>query len=323
MIEVKDITKQYGKQKVIKKMSFTVEKGEILGFLGPNGAGKSTTMNMLTGYLAPTEGRIYINGIDLLEQPLEAKKHIGYLPEQPPLYMEMIVKDYLIFVAKLKGVAKKEREKEIQRVMSLVQIEDVSGRLIKNMSKGYKQRIGLAGALVGAPSVLILDEPTVGLDPKQIIEIRHLIKDLSQEYTVILSSHILSEISAVCDRIMIINKGEIVVSEKTEKLLHMLAGDTQLSLSIKGVGTGIEEAIRQIDGVAQILKLEEKEELTQIEMVLEKESATLKVREALFECCVAYQTPIMELKQLDISLEDIFLQVTGQANALKGEDEVC
>ena len=323
MIEVKDITKQYGKQKVIKKMSFTVEKGEILGFLGPNGAGKSTTMNMLTGYLAPTEGRIYINGIDLLEQPLEAKKHIGYLPEQPPLYMEMIVKDYLIFVAKLKGVAKKEREKEIQRVMSLVQIEDVSGRLIKNMSKGYKQRIGLAGALVGAPSVLILDEPTVGLDPKQIIEIRHLIKDLSQEYTVILSSHILSEISAVCDRIMIINKGEIVVSEKTEKLLHMLAGDTQLSLSIKGVETGIEEAIRQIDGVAQILKLEEKEELTQIEMVLEKESATLKVREALFECCVAYQTPIMELKQLDISLEDIFLQVTGQANALKGEDEVC
>ena len=323
MIEVKDITKQYGKQKVIKKMSFTVEKGEILGFLGPNGAGKSTTMNMLTGYLAPTEGRIYINGIDLLEQPLEAKKHIGYLPEQPPLYMEMIVKDYLIFVAKLKGVAKKEREKEIQRVMSLVQIEDVSGRLIKNMSKGYKQRIGLAGALVGAPSVLILDEPTVGLDPKQIIEIRHLIKDLSQEYTVILSSHILSEISAVCDRIMIINKGEIVVSEKTEKLLHMLAGDTQLSLSIKGVETGIEEAIRQIDGVAQILKLEEKEELTQIEMVLEKESATLEVREALFECCVAYQTPIMELKQLDISLEDIFLQVTGQANALKGEDEVC
>ena len=231
MIEVKNLTKSYGDKKAINGISFTVEDGEILGFLGPNGAGKSTTMNILTGYISSTSGSAIINGVDIFEEPLKAKKNIGYLPEIPPLYIDMTVKDYLNFVYDLKK-CKLPRKAHLKDVCELVQITDVYERIIKNLSKGYKQRVGLAQALIGNPPVLILDEPTVGLDPKQIIEIRTLIKKLGKKHTVILSSHILSEIQAVCDRVIIINKGKVAAEDTIDNLSKTVSGDHRLPLEI-------------------------------------------------------------------------------------------
>ena len=213
MIEVKNLVKKYGSHLAVDHLNFTVDTGQIYGFLGPNGAGKSTTMNIMTGYLGATEGEVLINGHNILEEPEAAKKCIGYLPEMPPLYTDMKVKEYLRFVAELKKIPKKERQEQIEKVMLMVKIMDVQDRLIKNLSKGYKQRVGLAQAILGFPEIIILDEPTVGLDPKQIIEIRELIRELAKEHTVILSSHILAEIQEVCDYIMIISKGKLVASD--------------------------------------------------------------------------------------------------------------
>ena len=251
MIEVKNLTKRYGDHTAVDHLSFQVEEGQIYGFLGPNGAGKSTTMNMITGYIASTEGTVVINGHDILEEPEEAKKDIGYLPEQPPLYMDMTVIEYLRLAAELKKVPKKDRENMIADIMDTVQLTHMKDRLIKNLSKGYKQRTGLAQALMGYPEVIILDEPTVGLDPKQIIEIRDLIKSLSKKHTVILSSHILSEVSAVCDYVMIISHGHLVASDTPENLAKLMEGENTLELTIKGSRTEVEGMLNAIPEIAE------------------------------------------------------------------------
>ena len=222
MIEVRNLVKKYGDHLAVDHLDFKIEAGRIYGFLGPNGAGKSTTMNIMTGYLGATEGEVIINGHDILKEPEEAKRHIGYLPEQPPLYMDMTVREYLEFAAELKGIGKKRRAEEISEVEDLVKIKDVEKRLIKNLSKGYRQRVGLAQAVLGFPEIIILDEPSVGLDPKQIIEIRELIRKLSENHTVILSSHILAEVREVCDYIIIISKGKLMASDTPENLERML-----------------------------------------------------------------------------------------------------
>ena len=234
VIEVSGLTKRYGKNTAVDHLSFRVKKGQIYGFLGPNGAGKTTTMNMLTGYLAPTEGQIRIDGHDISEEPVEARRRIGYLPEIPPLYLDMTPLEYLRFAAELKGVAKEKRESEVERVMEKTQIQDMQERLIRHLSKGYRQRVGLAQALLGDPEVLILDEPMVGLDPKQIIEIRELIRSLGKKHTVILSSHILSEITSICDHVMIISHGKLAASDTPENLSHYMKNSDVCELKIRG-----------------------------------------------------------------------------------------
>lgn len=252
MIEVKDLVKRYSKNTAVDHLNFHVQKGQIYGFLGPNGAGKSTTMNMMTGYLAPTEGQILINGYDVAEEPMEARKCIGYLPEIPPLYPDMTVLEYLRFAAELKQVPKNERSTEIERVMDETRIKDMENRLIRHLSKGYKQRVGLAQALLGDPEVLILDEPMVGLDPKQIIEIRELIRGLGQEHTVILSSHILSEISSICDHVLIISNGKLVASDTPENLGSYMKHTDAMELQVRGSKEACEQAIellKQVKGL--------------------------------------------------------------------------
>ena len=252
MIEVSNLTKKYGKHTAVDDLSFRVEKGQIYGFLGPNGAGKSTTMNIITGYLAATEGTVKINGYDVLKEPEEAKKCIGYLPELPPLYMDMTVGEYLEFVAQLKKVPAKKRTNQIAAIMEKTAITEMKGRLIKNLSKGYKQRVGLAQALVGYPEVIILDEPSVGLDPKQIIEMREFIRSLAEEHTVILSSHILSEVKAVCDHIMIISHGKLVASDSPENLQKMMGGSSELQLSVRGEEEEVMSVISSLEYVQSV-----------------------------------------------------------------------
>lgn len=252
MIEVKDLVKRYSKNTAVDHLNFHVQKGQIYGFLGPNGAGKSTTMNMMTGYLAPTEGQILINGYDVAEEPMEARKCIGYLPEIPPLYPDMTVLEYLRFAAELKQVPKTERSTEIERVMDETRIKDMENRLIRHLSKGYKQRVGLAQALLGDPEVLILDEPMVGLDPKQIIEIRELIRGLGKKHTVILSSHILSEISSICDHVLIISNGKLVASDTPENLGSYMKHTDAMELQVRGSKEACEQAIellKQVKGL--------------------------------------------------------------------------
>lgn len=252
MIEVKDLVKRYSKNTAVDHLNFHVQKGQIYGFLGPNGAGKSTTMNMMTGYLASTEGQILINGYDVAEEPMEARKCIGYLPEIPPLYPDMTVLEYLRFVAELKQLPKNERSTEIERVMDETRIKDMENRLIRHLSKGYKQRVGLAQALLGDPEVLILDEPMVGLDPKQIIEIRELIRGLGQKHTVILSSHILSEISSICDHVLIISNGKLVASDTPENLGSYMKHTDAMELQVRGSKEACEQAIellKQVKGL--------------------------------------------------------------------------
>ena len=252
MIEVKELVKRYSGNIAVDHLNFHVEKGQIYGFLGPNGAGKSTTMNMMTGYLAPTEGQIRINGHDVAEEPMEARKSIGYLPEIPPLYPDMTVLEYLRFAAELKRIPKQERGSEVERVMGETRIKDMENSLIRHLSKGYKQRVGLAQALLGDPEVLILDEPMVGLDPKQIIEIRELIRSLGKKHTVILSSHILSEITSVCDHVLIISRGKLVASDTPENLSRYMKESDALELTVRGSRAACEEAmelLKQVKGL--------------------------------------------------------------------------
>ena len=252
MIEVKNMVKRYGDHTAVDHLSFEIEKGKIYGFLGPNGAGKSTTMNMITGYIASTEGTVVIDGHDILEEPEEAKKCIGYLPEMPPLYFDMTVLEYLKFVADLKKIPKDKKATMIEEIMDMVKITDMKNRLIKNLSKGYRQRVGIAQAVLGYPEVIILDEPTVGLDPKQINEIRDLIKGLKQKHTVILSSHILSEVSAVCDYVLIISHGKLVASDTPENLGKLAAGSNNLNLLVKGQKDTIRAALEAVEGVKEV-----------------------------------------------------------------------
>ena len=308
MIEVKNLVKRYGDHLAVDGLSFTVEKGQIYGFLGPNGAGKSTTMNIITGYIASTEGEVVINGHNILEEPEEAKKCIGYLPEQPPLYYDMTVSEYLKFSAELKKIAKKDREQMINEVMDLVKITDVKERLIKNLSKGYKQRVGLAQAILGFPEVIILDEPTVGLDPKQIIEIRDLIKQLSEKHTVILSSHILSEVSAVCDYVLIISHGKLVASDTTENLSKLTLGSNELNMTVKGDQEKVRKILESFD-VIEELSVETSEKMD--------------IREEIFYKMAESRCPILKMESTRLSLEDIFLELTedSQESSVEEVDE--
>lgn len=322
MIKVTNLTKKYGDHIAVDNLSFRVEKGQIYGFLGPNGAGKSTTMNIITGYLAATEGTVTIGGKDIQKEPDEAKKSIGYLPELPPVYMDMTVGEYLKFVAELKRIPKKEREAQIDEVMEMTRIADMKNRLIKNLSKGYRQRVGLAQAILGYPEVLILDEPTVGLDPKQIIEIRDLIRRLAENHTIILSSHILSEVSAVCDHIMIISHGKLVASDSPEGLQKLMSGSMQIELMIKG---DFAETKRVLQGLSEVDSVEPVET---VENKGEKEGDCVKlrvisknnvdIREKVFYALAEAKLPIMEMTHLEKSLEDIFLELTGEESPEEG-----
>ncbi len=309
MIEIRNLVKYFGDIKAVDDVTFTVKQGEILGFLGPNGAGKTTTMNILTGYLSATSGTVTINGHDVLEEPQLAKKSIGYLPENPPLYLDMTVIEYLKFVAELKGVSADLRIRQLAEILKRVRITDVSGRLIKNLSKGYRQRVGLAQALIGNPEVLVLDEPTVGLDPKQIIDIRNLIKDLGQKHTIILSSHILSEVQAVCERVVIINRGAIAAEDTPEGLSQTMAQTSRIQIAVEGPAKEVTQRLRLIPGVQRVEPmLEKRDQIT----LYEVESETGQdVRKQVFFELARNSWPLIEMKSLDPSLEDIFLQVTG------------
>ena len=307
MIEVRHLTKHYGDKKAVNDISFTVKDGEILGFLGPNGAGKSTTMNMLTGYISSTSGQALINGVDILEDPIAAKKNIGYLPEIPPLYLDMTVKAYLNFVFDLKK-CKLPRRSHMKDVLTLCKIKDVEDRLIRNLSKGYKQRVGLAGALIGNPPVLILDEPTVGLDPKQMVEIRTLIKRLGKNHTVILSSHILSEIQAVCDRVVIINKGVIAADDTATNLSDKVTTDHRVIARIEGEKAAILQAIRAIPGLKYVrADMEREEGIWEYEMEAEPGQ---DIRRDINRIARENEWNILLLKTMEMTLEDIFLKIT-------------
>lgn len=314
MIEVKNLTKNYGNNRGIKNLTFKVEKGEILGLLGSNGAGKTTTMNLLTGYKPPTFGEIYVDGIDLLENPMEAKKKIGYLPEIPPLYPEFKLKAYLRFTSELKGVPAEQREDRIKKVMDLVHITDVQDRLIKNLSKGYKQRVGLAQALIANPDVLILDEPTVGLDPNQIHEMRSLIKSLGKEHTIILSSHILAEVSMVCDRVIILKKGEIVAIDTPQNLASDLYNTEKFFARIKGPSSHVLSEIKALEGVLSV-DLQKMDPVDGFYGYIIEKSKNIDVKTPLFFKMASLGYAIHELRTVNASLEDIFIQLTTETKS--------
>ncbi|MEE1491324.1 MAG: ABC transporter ATP-binding protein [Massilioclostridium sp.] len=308
MIQVENLTKRYGNQLALQGISFEVEQGEILGFLGPNGAGKSTTMNILTGYISSTGGRVCVNGFDLLEQPNQAKACIGYLPEQPPLYFNMTVQEYLNFVWDLKKVRGNKR-KEIFDICKTVKIDHVYERVIGNLSKGYRQRVGLAQALIGNPEVLILDEPTVGLDPQQIIDIRNLIRDLGRQHTIILSSHILTEIQAVCDRIIVISDGRIVADDTEENLSKSLSGEYGYTLRAEGEEDTLRELVESVPGVGRAEVIGSREPGT-VDFLIEPEGEE-DIRRPLFHAFAQAGIPILGLKSNELSLEDIFLRLVA------------
>ena len=302
MIEVRNVTKRYGSVKALDDVSFTADSGEVLGLLGPNGAGKSTTMNIMTGYLSAGEGTVLIDGVDILEHPKEAKAKIGYLPEIPPLYPDMTVRKYLEFIFELKKVRLPKKE-HIDEVMEVVKISDVESRVIRNLSKGYRQRVGLSAALLGNPPVLILDEPTVGLDPKQIIDIRKLIKSLGKKHTIIFSSHVLSEVSAVCDRIVMINNGKIVADAATDKLSETISGDGMLALEVDGATNAVRDAIGSVEGVKRVTKG------AGMSYTVEYESGT-DVRRGIFNALAKANCPILMMRQGGLTLEESFLKLT-------------
>lgn len=317
MIEVENLTKVYGTRKAVDGINFTVNDGEILGLLGPNGAGKSTTMNMLTGYISSSSGSARINGVDILDDPVKAKSYIGYLPEIPPLYVDMTVKSYLNFIYDLKK-CKLPRKQHIHDVCTLCRINDVYDRIIKNLSKGYRQRVGLAQALINNPPVLILDEPTVGLDPKQIIEIRTLIKKLGRNHTVIISSHILSEIQAVCDRVVIINKGVVQADGTTDNLSKAVTGENKIIVRIDGDKSEVLQKLRTIDGIKSINADMQREENT-FDYEIESES-DIDIRIKVNELAKENDWNIMMLNLGTMTLEDIFLKITMGEDVPSNQD---
>ena len=306
MIEISHLVKRYGTKFAVDDISFSVGRGEIVGFLGPNGAGKSTTMNILTGYLSSTSGTAKVGGIDVLEAPYEAKKLIGFLPEQPPLYVDMKVDEYLNFIYDLKK-CRLNREKHLSEVCEVTKIADVRGRLIKNLSKGYRQRVGIAQALIGNPKVLIFDEPTVGLDPKQIIEIRNLVRNLGQDHTVILSSHILSEVQAVADRIVVINQGKIVADEKTEDITRAVEDGRRLSVKICGPQREVLSVLKSLPGVTCAEAVGERE-LDSFTYHIDSEPG-VDVRKPLFYALSERGWAILGLEAVGMSLEDVFMKL--------------
>lgn len=316
IVEVSHLTKKYGKHTALEDISFCVEEGQIYGFLGPNGAGKSTTMNIMTGYLAATDGEVLISGHDIMREPEEAKRHIGYLPEVPPVYLDMTVSEYLRFAAELKGIPKADRKQKIAEVMELTRVSEVSERLIKNLSKGYRQRVGLAQAVLGEPDVIILDEPMNGLDPRQIIEMRDLIKDLGRRHTVILSSHILSEISAVCDHIMIISGGKLVASDSAEGLQGRLQSSFVLEAVVKASMEQLQSVLNTIENVVSVEQKQSR--MSDCVEVWIRTKNHEDIREELSVKLYENKLPIMGMNLQEHSLEEIFLELTGKE---EGEHE--
>lgn len=319
MIEVKNLVKYYGRHRAVDDLSFVVDTGKVVGFLGPNGAGKSTTMNMITGYIAPTSGKVLIDGIDMGQKPEKAKAKIGYLPEIPPLYQDLRVREYLVFTAELKKMVRKRRDAMVREVMEKTGILDVSERLIRHLSKGYRQRVGLAGAMVGDPDILILDEPTVGLDPAQIVEMRELIRSLSKDHTVLLSSHIMQEISAVCDEIIVINQGRMMAAGTPEELTRQIRRKNGIKCVVKGERDQILPALHALESIQRIEEAGEPGEEGLVSLIIHGGEEG-EVREQIFFAMAGISCPIYEMSTPDASLEDAFIALT-QGGAERPEED--
>ena len=312
MIEVKNITKRYGKAVAVENISFTIEDGEIVGLLGPNGAGKSTTMNILTGFLEQTEGEVIIDGFDTLKKPKKAKKEIGYMPEGVPLYTDLTVKEFVTYMAEIKQVDRKTRKEKVEKIIEQTGLKDVEKKLIKNLSRGYKQRVSMAGALVGEPKILILDEPTVGLDPKQITEIRNLIKELGKTHTIILSSHILSEVSQICNKVIIINKGKIVAVDTPQNLEKKVNNNNCIYVMVEDTENKVEQIKDKINGVKKIELVEENKDGTK-QYLIEAEK-DIDIRKTIFSEFAKENITIFEMKKADTTLEDAFMKLIEGGN---------
>ncbi len=313
MIKVENLVKRYGNNYAVNDITFEIGKGEIVGLLGPNGAGKSTTMNILTGYLSSTSGAAYINGINILDDPIEAKRHIGFLPEQPPVYADMTVEEYLSFVYELKGCTL-EREEHLAEIMTVTRIADVKKRLVRNLSKGYKQRVGIAQALVGDPEVIIFDEPTVGLDPKQILEVRNLIRNLGKKHTVILSTHILAEVQSVCERVIIMNKGKIIADAKTDEITRTIEGGYHYKAFICGNQRDVLAAVNSIKGIKNVTVTGERD-ADSYAYVIETDK-NVDIRKALFNICASKSWPIIGLAPDDTDLETVFIRLVDTSDGI-------
>lgn len=307
MIEVKNVTKKYGDFTAVKNINFNIKEGEIVGLLGPNGAGKSTTMNMLTGFIEPTEGEIIINGYNITKKSQKAKKQIGYMPEGIPLYNDLTVKEFISYMADLKMVSKKDKKENTQKVIEQTNLSDVQNKLIRNLSRGYKQRVSMAGALVGEPKILILDEPTVGLDPKQITEIRTLIKSLGKDHTIILSSHILSEVSQICEKVIIINKGDIIAIASPKELEEKVKNENSVQVTVEEKEKDIEKITKSIKGVKQIKFVKDNEDGTKEYLIISEEN--IDIRKEIFEKYAKEDIAIYELKKQEATLEDAFMKL--------------
>ena len=312
MIEVKNVTKKYGKVVAVDNINFTINDGEIIGLLGPNGAGKSTTMNMITGYIEPTEGTIVIDGYDISKKPRKAKREIGYMPEGVPLYTDMTVKEFVTYMAEIKEVDRKTRKEKIEKIIEETGLKDVEKKLTRNLSRGYKQRVSMAGALVGEPKILILDEPTVGLDPKQITEIRNLIKELGKTHTVILSSHILSEVSQICQKVIIINKGKIIAVDTPENLENKVASKNDIYVTVEDLDNRIEEVAKDIKEITKIELVKENKDKTK-QYLIESEK-DVDLRKILFKELAKENITIFEMKKADTTLEDAFMKLIEGGN---------
>lgn len=307
MIEVKNVTKKYGDFVAADNMSFHIKKGEIVGLLGPNGAGKSTTMNMITGFIEPSQGEIIIGGYDILKNPQKAKKQIGYMPESVPLYYDLTAKEFITYMAELKMVSKREKKEHVQKVLEQTDLVEVQNKLIRNLSRGYKQRVSMAGALVGNPDILILDEPTVGLDPKQITEIRNLIKKLGKEHTIIFSSHILSEVSQICERVIIINSGKIIATDTPENLESKVNKGNRIQVTVEDPEEKINDTIKTIKGIKEFELIKDNEDGTKEYSIISDESSD--IRKEIFEKFAKNQITIFELKKTEATLEDAFMKL--------------
>ena len=312
MIEVKNVTKKYGKVVAVDNISFKIEDGEIIGLLGPNGAGKSTTMNMITGFIEPTEGTIIVDGYDMAKRPMKAKREIGYMPEGVPLYTDMTVKEFVTYMAEIKKIDRKVRKEKVQKIMEQTGLKDVQEKLIRNLSRGYKQRVSMAGALVGEPKILILDEPTVGLDPKQITEIRNLIKELGKTHTVILSSHILSEVSQICKKVIIINKGKIVAIDTPENLENKVSNKNSVYVTVEDTENKIDEVSKNIKEISKIELIKENEDKTK-QYIIES-NQDIDLRKILFQEFAKENITIFEMKKSDATLEDAFMKLIEGGN---------
>ena len=322
MIQVENITKKYGSFTAVNNISFEIEEGEIVGFLGPNGAGKSTTMNMITGFIEPTSGKIIVDGYNISKKPKKAKRQIGYMPEGVPLYSDLTVKEFVTYMAELKGVAKKERKEKVLKVLEETGLTEVQNKLTRNLSRGYKQRVSMAGALVSNPKVIILDEPTVGLDPKQVTEIRALIKELGKDHTVILSSHILSEVSQICNRVIIINKGQIVAIDTPENLEKKVVKDNSVYVTVEDTENKMDTVKDKLEKVQEIKLISENEDGTKKYMITATEDVDL--RKNIFDTFAKEGITIFEMKKSDATLEDAFMQLINsqnEAEEVKNEEE--